>query len=73
MGAQDDLEQARGFVADTGTEAVAMLWDPSFDSWRHFGITRQPAAVLTDAAGNPLATWSGMFDEAEVLELAGAG
>jgi hypothetical protein len=73
LGAQDDLERARRFVDETGTGGLLMLWDPSAATWRHFGVTRQPAMVLTDPAGNPLRTWPGAFDEAAVLEALAAG
>lgn len=49
---------------------TTMLWDPSFDSWRHYEIYGQPAAVLLAPDGEPIRRWSGPFDPDEVLELA---
>jgi hypothetical protein len=69
LGSQDDLARAQRFVADTGTDTVQMLWDPSGASWRHYGVTRQPAAVLVDSSGAALGSWLGRFDTDEVLDL----
>lgn len=71
LGTQDSLEEAQGFVAQTGT-TFTMLWDPSFESWREFGILGQPAAILLDRQGRQLGNWFGRFDQQRVLELAGS-
>ena len=47
-----------------------MLWDESLASWRQMEVTNQPAAILFDRHGQILDRWAGMFDEAEVLDLA---
>ncbi len=54
MGAQDSLEYANEFVASTRTGGgqITMIWDQSFESWRHFGIRSQPYWILYDAEGN---------------------
>jgi hypothetical protein len=31
-----------------------MVWDASFDSWRHFGVVRNSEAVLLDPDGRLL-------------------
>ena len=49
-----------------------MLWDPGFDSWRHYGVTGQPAFVLIDRQGNAQAGWLGQFDETQLLNMAAA-
>jgi hypothetical protein len=70
MGAQDSLEQAGGFVADTGTATPLMIWDTGFDSWIHYGVSGQPTAILVDATGQPIQGWRGVIDTDEVLRLA---
>lgn len=71
LGTQDDLDQARDFVADGGI-TFDMYWDESYRSWLELGIRSQPAAILYAADGQRLGSWSGRFDEDEVLELIGA-
>ena len=71
LGTQDSLDLARDFVATYGIENIQMLWDASFETWRALGVTGQPAALLISAAGEPLKSWFGPFDEAEVLDLIG--
>lgn len=44
-----------------------MLWDPSFESWVHFGIRGQPSGVLLSADGELLGQWSGFIPEEDVL------
>ena len=69
LGTQDDLEYAQEFVGTTGTVSFPMLWDPSFESWIHFGIRGQPAGVLLDADGMVLGQWGGPIPEDDVLEV----
>ena len=38
VGAQDDFDYALDFLADTGVQTPTMLWDPSFETWRSFGV-----------------------------------
>ncbi len=47
-----------------------MLWDESRRSWRELGVRGQPAAILFAADGTKLKSWTGIFDEDEVLRLA---
>ncbi len=68
LGTQDDLDYAVRFVEATGTVSFPMLWDPSFESWIHFGIPGQPAGVLLDADGNVVDTWLGPIPEERVLD-----
>lgn len=72
LGAQDSLEDAQDFHQRHGTESIKMVWDESRVSWREMGVVTQPAAVLFDRQGRILDRWAGMFDEAEVLKLAGS-
>lgn len=69
LGTQDSLDMAREFVDRYGT-TFAMLWDPSFRSWRELGVAGQPAAILVNRSGEEVARWLGPFDESRVLELA---
>lgn len=59
---------AREFVDRAGI-TFTMLWDESFESWRKLGIRAQPAATLYAADGTALGSWTGRFDEEEVLRL----
>lgn len=72
MGAQDSLDLANEFVATTGAETPLMIWDTGFDTWSYYGVTGQPTVVLTDAAGNPIQGWRGIFDADAVLDAAAA-
>lgn len=47
-----------------------MLWDPSFQSWVHFGVSGQPASVLVNREGDVVQKWSGAIPENTVLNLA---
>ena len=71
MGTQDNLEQAQSFVQSTGT-TFTMLWDPTFESWRHLGISSQPSGMLLDGNGRILTTWRGDIPQSRVLEAVGA-
>ena len=70
MGAQDSLDLAVDFLADTGVETPPMYWDTGFDTWVYYGVTGQPTAILVDPNGNPIQGWRGFFDPDEVLRLA---
>lgn len=72
LGAQDSLGQAEDFVEEHGMKTPRMLYDASFDSWEHFGVNGQPAAILFDPDGAAREGWFGPFDEDVVLELARA-
>ena len=68
LGAQDSLDFANEFVSSTGTggATITMVWDPSFESWRQFGIRSQPYWILYDAAGNEVTSRPGAVDLAAV-------
>ena len=70
MGAQDSLDRAADFIAETGTNTPLMIWDAGFETWAYYGVNGQPIAILVDRDGNPIAGWRGLFDEEEVLQLA---
>lgn len=70
LGAQDDEEMAQEFIREHALTTPRMLYDPTFESWRHFGINGQPAAILFDRGGTARAGWFGAFPEKEVLSLA---
>ena len=64
LGAQDTLEFANEFVANTNlaTSGITLVWDPSFDSWREYGIRSQPYWILFDAQGNEVTSRPGAVD-----------
>jgi hypothetical protein len=68
LGAHDDVEQARGFVADTGV-THPMVWDPTGRSWRELGIAFQPASVLLAPDGRRLATFRTGLELDEIAAL----
>lgn len=70
MGAQDSLDQASGFLEDTGVATPLMVWDTGFDSWSYYDVRGQPIAILVDSSGMPIQGWRGFFDPDEVLRLA---
>lgn len=72
LGAQDSLGQAEDFVEEHGLKTPRMLYDRGFDSWAHFGVNGQPAAILFDPDGAAREGWFGPFDEELVLEKARA-
>jgi thiol-disulfide isomerase/thioredoxin len=71
LGAQDDLGQAVGFLSDTATEKLEMVWDASGKSWLHYKVTNQPTVVVLDAKGNVTKTWFRHFDAKAILAAAG--
>ncbi len=46
LGGQDDFSYALRFVNSTGVGTPTMLWDPSFDTWHQYGITRNSSMIL---------------------------
>lgn len=64
LGAQDNLEVANQFVANTnlGDSDITLVWDASFDSWRQFGIRSQPYWILYDDQGNEVTSRPGAID-----------
>ena len=64
LGAQDSLQFANDFVerVGLGDSDITLVWDPSFDSWRQFGIRTQPYWILFDAQGNEVTSRPGAVD-----------
>jgi hypothetical protein len=64
LGAQDSLDFANEFVArgNLADSGITLVWDPSFDSWREFGIRSQPYWILYDAQGNEVTSRPGSVD-----------
>ncbi len=46
MGAQDDFKFALSFVTDFGVTTPTMVWDPSFTTWRQYGINVNSSMIL---------------------------
>lgn len=65
LGTQDSLGLAEQFRSELGVESFPLLWDPSFDSWRYFGVQGQPFAMLFGADGEPLGNWVILDESAE--------
>ena len=64
LGAQDSLEFANEFVNNTNLadSDITLVWDPSFLSWREFGIRSQPYWILYDDQGNEVTSRPGSVD-----------
>lgn len=71
LGAQDSLDEAYGFLDDTSTHDLTMVWDQSGQSWIHHDVTSQPTVVVLDADGQVAGRWYREFDEAAILAAAG--
>lgn len=71
VGAQDTLDEAYGFLDDTDTHGLAMVWDESGQSWIHHGVTSQPTVIVLDADGQVAGTWFRDFDVDGILAAAG--
>ena len=71
LGAQDDLKQAKDFLADTNTRDLEMVWDDRGRTWQHFKVTNQPTVVVVDAAGKVTRTWFREFDAKGIVAAAG--
>ena len=71
LGTQDTMDEAYDFV-ERFDLTFTMLWDETFESWAHFQVSGQPAAILFAPDGTGLAGWMGAFPEEEVLRLIGA-
>ena len=61
IGAQDDLAHAERFLGQTGV-TFTMLWSDSFESWSHFGVSRNSSVLLLDPAGNVIDVNAARFD-----------
>lgn len=70
LGAQDDLDQAEGFVGETNTASLTMVWDRTGRSWVHYRVTNQPTVILLDANGKERKRWFRDFNSAEIVEAA---
>lgn len=46
MGAQDSFSLALSFVTDFGVTTPTMVWDPSFTTWRQYGINVNSTMIL---------------------------
>ncbi len=46
MGGQDDFNQALDFVTGLGVTTPTMVWDPSFTTWRQYGIRTNSSMIL---------------------------
>ncbi len=46
MGGQDDFNQALDFVTGLGVTTPTMVWDPSFTTWRQYGIRSNSSMIL---------------------------
>ena len=68
IGAQDDLAFAERFVARAGT-TFTMLWDPTFDSWNHYGVRSNSSSWLLDRSGTRVGEIFSGLNEAYVEEL----
>ncbi|MGI9577799.1 MAG: TlpA family protein disulfide reductase [Microthrixaceae bacterium] len=68
LGTQDDAGLAADFV-DRHDIPFPMLWDETFETWRAFGVTAQPAVYLLSGQGEVLGGWLGGLPEQEVLAL----
>ena len=68
IGAQDDLAFAERFVVQTGI-TFTMLWDPTFDSWNHYGVRSNSSSWLLDHSGERVGEVFSGLNEAYVEEL----
>ena len=65
LGTQDDFELAIDFLDRTGVQTPTMLWDPSFSTWRAFGVQANSQMMILSA---DLSQGSGLtygFDEGQ--------
>ncbi len=70
IGAQDSLEQAKGFIGDTSTDGLDMIWDASGKTWLHWKVTNQPTVIVLDKDGKVVKTWFRDLDEKAILAAA---
>ena len=69
IGAFDDLELAKEFVASGGISTVRMLWTVGVDAWQAFGVASQPAWAVLTPAGETVDGAFGVIPEERILEL----
>lgn len=75
LGAQDDFAYARDFLDKGGLETPTMLWDPSFETWRAFGVqaNSQMMVISPDLqSGSSLIYGFSDDQRAAILEFAAA-
>ena len=71
VGAQDDFDLAVDFVTSTGVETPDMIWDPSFETWSHFGVRINSQMMLVNAdltSGTDLFYGFGDADRQRILD-----
>ena len=68
LGTQDDLGQAKSFLARHKISAMKLLWDKTGKSWTELGIPAQPAWLLLDKAGKTIASDTGAIPYEDVLK-----
>ncbi len=71
LGAQDSYAQAEGFLEDTGTQGLEMVWDKTGSSWVHYEVTNQPTVIVVGADGEQKKKLFRDFDEDGILQAAG--
>ena len=59
---------AKRFVDSTGT-TFTMLWDSTYQSWRHYGVQRNSDLWLLDPSGNRVGERFYKLDKNYVEEL----
>ena len=69
IGAFDNLELAREFVANGGLSTPRMLWAEGVDAWQAFGVASQPAWAVLTPGGEIVDGAFGAIPEERVLEL----
>ena len=62
------MAYAKRFVDSTGI-TFTMLWDSTFESWRHYGVQRNSDHWLLDPSGNRVGNRFNRFNEGYVEEL----
>ena len=65
------MNDAKGFVNRAAMRKVKMLWDATGQSWNYWGVPGKPAAILVNASGVVVKTWTGELDKNAILAAAG--
>jgi thiol-disulfide isomerase/thioredoxin len=58
IGTRNDIEQAEGFLEDTGVTNFPLLWEPSGQSWVDNAVAAQPYMILI-VDGEDVERWPG--------------
>ena len=71
----DSLDGAFNFVSRFGADSagMTMFYDPSFRTWRQFGVTTQPWVVLFDTQGQVVYSQPGRVDLTGAAAVMGVG